>query len=55
MDDDSLDFVMCCLKLDPNERWSASQLLNHRLFDEEFKVNFQKDMQSWISDEATYN
>ncbi|CCW60947.1 unnamed protein product [Phytomonas sp. EM1] len=32
----SQDFIACCLRLDPVERWSVSQLLNHDFFNQDY-------------------
>jgi len=33
IDEKSLDFIRHCLMIDPVDRWSASALMNHELFD----------------------
>lgn len=54
MDEVSLDFVRCCLCIDPGERWTAKQLLDHEIFDSEFKEDLRTKMQDWLAEEKEY-
>jgi serine/threonine protein kinase len=38
MDDLSLDFISRCLQIDPILRWDTKELLNHPLFDDDFRL-----------------
>jgi serine/threonine protein kinase len=51
IDDLSLDFLSHCLQIDPDLRWSAEQLLNHPLFDEQFKIEFSLNFNMWVAEE----
>jgi serine/threonine protein kinase len=51
IDDLSFDFLSHCLQIDPDLRWSAEQLLNHPLFDEQFKIEFSLNFNMWVAEE----
>jgi serine/threonine protein kinase len=51
IDDLSLDFLQRCLQIDPDLRWSAEQLLNHPIFDEQFKIEFSLNFNLWLAEE----
>lgn len=54
MDEVSLDFVRCCLSIDPSQRWTANQLLDHEIFDNKFKEDLRTKMLNWIAEEEDY-
>lgn len=46
-----MDFLNHCLQIDPELRWSAEELLNHPLFDEQFKLEFNLNFNLWVASE----
>ena len=54
MDDLSLDFISRCLQIDPILRWDTKELLNHPLFDDDFKIFIADKMDQWrIEDDSS--
>lgn len=47
---------MCCLQIDPNQRWGADQLLGHQFFVREgFAESFEKTLISLAKNELSQN
>ncbi|CCW71062.1 unnamed protein product [Phytomonas sp. Hart1] len=45
----SQDFIACCLRLDPEERWSVSQLLDHNFFKQDCILHDEEEDEFIVS------
>ncbi|CDW91750.1 mitogen-activated protein [Stylonychia lemnae] len=45
VDEQIIDFLLQCLKIDPSERMNTTQLMSHPIFDEDFKSQLKEKLQ----------